>query len=202
MVTRPPVGLIKRQCLTATTTIAAPVFRAWPPGLPGTGVCRLSWGLSRWDIGLMSVPGWPGRRAGLATGFAWDGSLPVEPVGVVLGRWPDVGTRAALPPGRCRAGAGLATGFAWDGSLPVEPVGVVLGHHSLPSAGVRLDAERVPAWPGVTGCWIGSSSQCRPRCAPGKCAGVVVGHSPDAGVGMLLGLRVRLVREVEELGRT
>ncbi len=62
----------------------------------------MSWWLSRWDVGLMSVPGWPGRRAG------------------------------------------LATGFAWDGSLPVEPVGVVLGHHSLPSAGVSLDAGRIP----------------------------------------------------------
>ncbi len=64
----------------------------------------MSWGLSRWDIGPMSEP---------------------EP--------------------RCRrAGAGLATGFVWNGSLPVEPVGVVLGHHTLPSAGVRLDAGRIP----------------------------------------------------------
>ncbi|HHQ4645899.1 TPA: hypothetical protein ACSP3W_004244 [Aeromonas veronii] len=34
--------------------------------------------------------------------------LLVKPVGVVVGHWPDVGTRAALPPGRR---AGLATGF-------------------------------------------------------------------------------------------
>ncbi len=32
----------------------------------------------------MSVPGWPGRRAGLATEFAWYGSLPVELVAVVV----------------------------------------------------------------------------------------------------------------------
>ncbi len=60
----------------------------------------------------MSVPGWPGRRAGLATGFAWNGSLPVELVGVGLGLW-----LMSEPELRCRrAGAGLATGFAWNGS--------------------------------------------------------------------------------------
>ncbi|MFM5412121.1 hypothetical protein [Aeromonas veronii] len=52
----------------------------------------MSWWLSRWDVGLMSVPGWPGRRAGLATGFAWNGSLPVELGVVAVGHWPDVGT--------------------------------------------------------------------------------------------------------------
>ncbi|WP_416035057.1 hypothetical protein [Aeromonas veronii] len=42
----------------------------------------------------MSEPEPRCRRAGagLATGFVWNGSLPVELVAVVLGRWPDVGT--------------------------------------------------------------------------------------------------------------
>ena len=31
---------------------------------PGTGVCRSGGWLSRWDTCLMSVPGWPGCRAG------------------------------------------------------------------------------------------------------------------------------------------
>ena len=80
----------------------------------------MSWWLSRWDVGLMSVPGWPGRRAGLATGFAWDGSLPVEPVGVVLGRWPDVGT-----------------GMAWP--VPGWPPG-------LPGTGVCRSSQWVSCW--------------------------------------------------------
>ena len=56
----------------------------------------------------MSEPEPRCRRAGagLATGFAWNGSLPVEPVGVVLGRWPDVGTGIAWP--SCRAGHRIA----------------------------------------------------------------------------------------------
>ncbi|MFU1568906.1 hypothetical protein [Aeromonas veronii] len=51
----------------------------------------------------MSVPGWPGRRAGLATGVSladgpgwppvtWYWSLPVGRVGVGAGHLPDVGT--------------------------------------------------------------------------------------------------------------
>ncbi|MFU1568901.1 hypothetical protein [Aeromonas veronii] len=52
----------------------------------------------------MSEPEPRCRRAGagLATGFVWNGSLPVELVAVVLGRWPDVGTGMAWP--SCRAG--------------------------------------------------------------------------------------------------
>jgi len=45
-----------------------PPGRALPIGVghrfPGTGVCRSGGWLSRWDTCLMSVPGWPGCRAG------------------------------------------------------------------------------------------------------------------------------------------
>ncbi|WP_270657613.1 hypothetical protein [Aeromonas sp. Y293-4] len=43
--------------------------------------------MSCWDVGLMSVPEPRCRRggAGLATEFAWNGSLPVELVAVAVG---------------------------------------------------------------------------------------------------------------------
>ena len=61
-------GATSRPAGTGDHLGPGPPGRALPIGVghrfTGTGVCRTGGWLSRWDTCLMSVPGWPGCRAG------------------------------------------------------------------------------------------------------------------------------------------